>query len=470
MTWGFAYFVCGILFLWNPHINVIDILPDFIGWFCFAIGLSHLSYLSEDAALARKRAWILCGISLTQLLPMYASLRGDTVFPLAAEPTMVLTYTFVYGLLYIWLGSSVLRKTVNTIETYGLLHGAGITTRGATSLKRMVIVFFIFRYACSILPELVYLRSTEYLGNIIYGVVYDIRNFRPYLVIIFTLISVIVGAVFLCMALSYLHRVHKDGAFTKVLETLAKERHAEFYANQMRSQFTTTQGVFLCSAVFFGCFTIEYIDILPDFIGVIAAMIALLLLSRFAPFKKSVYAFGTLACIVTVPYWFFRTSYMASFATLPYPFIRICKYCLTPSHPDVTEALRAAFTSQWWLCLATLAKAVVLMLFMRYIIQAIEKLDTLSASDGITVYDSMTKRLMRDERQAYVRAPQDVFIWFGIHLAMDVLSMTPPLAFSATPLYVIRIGVFIIFLVKLSSYLTKKKTMLYYHYAYNLEK
>ncbi len=468
MAWRYKWFLFGLLFLWNPHINVIDVLPDVIGWFCIAIGLSEISYLSEEATVARKRAWILCGISFTQLLLMYVSIRGEASFPLAAEPTMVLTYTLVYGLLYIWLGISVLRKIISVFETYGTLHAVKAMTKRAFSLKCMTVTFFIVRFLCSILPECVYLRTTEYLDNVIYGVVYDIRNFRPYLVIFFTFIALIIGLVFFFMARSYLRGIYKDGTFSRILGELAEERHAEFYANQMNSKFATTQIVFLFSAVFFGTFTIDYIDYLPDFVGVLLSLIALYLLCRFINVKKSVFAFGVFALLATFAYWFGSTMYSTTtFATLPYSFFRLCRYCFDPSHPDVTNELRAALNTQWSLCLATAVKAILLIFFMRYVVRAIETLDTVSAKDGITVYDSMTKKLMRDERFAYERAPKDALIWFGINAVMEVIAATPPFAFSMAPLYLFRIGVFIVFLVKFSSYLSQKKTMLFYHFTYN---
>ena len=94
----FALLCAGLCFLWNPLVNVIDLLPDCVGWLLLAASLTRFSYLREEISDIQKKTWILCLISVCKLLPMYWSVRGANVYPLAAEPTMVLTYAGCFGL------------------------------------------------------------------------------------------------------------------------------------------------------------------------------------------------------------------------------------------------------------------------------------------------------------------------------------------------------------------------------------
>ena len=57
-----GYLLAGLIFLFNPNINVIDVLPDFIGCIFIVKGLSKLSDLDRRIASAkakfRRLAWV----------------------------------------------------------------------------------------------------------------------------------------------------------------------------------------------------------------------------------------------------------------------------------------------------------------------------------------------------------------------------------------------------------------------------
>ena len=90
---GFGLMIAALLFLWNPHVNVIDVLPDCIGWMLAALSMTHLAWAMDDFAALRRRAWILCGITAVKLAPMVFSILGVKKLEFLGEPTMVLTYT-----------------------------------------------------------------------------------------------------------------------------------------------------------------------------------------------------------------------------------------------------------------------------------------------------------------------------------------------------------------------------------------
>jgi hypothetical protein len=50
---GFNYLLAGFLFLLNPDIVVLDLLPDFIGYLLIMKGLSKASKISLDFASSR---------------------------------------------------------------------------------------------------------------------------------------------------------------------------------------------------------------------------------------------------------------------------------------------------------------------------------------------------------------------------------------------------------------------------------
>ena len=51
---GIGKLAVGAIFLFNPTINILDPLPDFIGYWLTVLGLTAFAYLSEEIFIARK--------------------------------------------------------------------------------------------------------------------------------------------------------------------------------------------------------------------------------------------------------------------------------------------------------------------------------------------------------------------------------------------------------------------------------
>ncbi len=91
-----GYILAGLVFLFNPHIHIIDILPDLIGYALILHGMSKLSDLERNLLSAKKRfqnlAWLSAGkLACLLILPIF-------------DETLYLIFTFVFGLFeMLWL-------------------------------------------------------------------------------------------------------------------------------------------------------------------------------------------------------------------------------------------------------------------------------------------------------------------------------------------------------------------------------
>ncbi len=91
-----GYILAGMVFLFNPHINIIDFLPDVIGYILILHGLSKLSDLERNLLSARQKflklAWLSAGkLACLLILPIF-------------DATLYLIFTFGFGLLEIlWM-------------------------------------------------------------------------------------------------------------------------------------------------------------------------------------------------------------------------------------------------------------------------------------------------------------------------------------------------------------------------------
>ncbi|MGM9624818.1 MAG: hypothetical protein ACI3XM_03830, partial [Eubacteriales bacterium] len=306
---GLALMAAGLCFLFNPLVNVIDVLPDVIGWLLIALSMTTLAYVNDDIAAARRSAWILFGITLAKTAPMTFSLLGSKVLPLLAEPVMVLVYTICFGIFELYLGSKVIRTWLAGISQIGLLHDSKASIRGTDGLRLMTFIFFLLRTVGSIVPELVYLRSTEYLGNVVYGVVIDIRDYRPYLIIFCAFCAGVFAIGWLIAMLRYIRGLYKErnGAIGAALRQLEEEQQTAVLCKSTLERFRIAFALMLVGGAFLCHFTFEYVNVLPDFVGVLLLLTAAGLLHKKCPFPKAFYMLGIGTVILTVPYYIIRT-------------------------------------------------------------------------------------------------------------------------------------------------------------------
>ena len=462
----FALLCAGLCFLWNPLVNVIDLLPDCVGWLLLAAGLTRFSYLREEISDIRKKAWILCLISVCKLLPMYWSVRGASVYPLAAEPTMVLTYAGCFGLAELFLGLPVLRAVINAFASLGLRYDSPASGRRVGHLRRLTVWFFLIRTANSILPELVYLRSTEYLGNVVYGVVIDIRDYRPYLIIFFGTIAGIVGLCWLTAFLRYLSGIRKDDTFRAGLCAEEEEQREEIVRLSTLERFRTSFGMLFLGSVFFCYLSFEKINVLPDAVGVLLVLIGVFLLRRHIPVPGAFRAGGIIALLVTLPYGVLRT--VSSISTPVSWSYRVSDYL--SGNIEITAEKTEQLRQQYLLLGASCAETLVLILFFGLLLSALRGLDSLTFADGVTLYDSMTADMRENEKRAYARKPKICFAFFVLSALMEPLQTCPMFAFLVTPVFLVRLFLNLLFLAVFDGYLLALFRTAEYHYSYNMPK
>ena len=508
---GFGLMIAALLFLWNPHVNVIDVLPDCIGWMLAALSMTHLAWAMDDFAALRRRAWILCGITAVKLAPMVFSILGVKKLEFLGEPTMVLTYTVCFGAFELFLGVGVMRGWIDAIAKFGLLHDSKIAVHGTTKepkrlrqqisdedgaktvsterkrslsrkalrknsrrgrryrdfserLGRLTFWFFVWRFVSSFVPELVYLRSTEYLGNVVYGVVIDIRDYRPYLIFFFSLIAGIYGLRWLVRCLGYAKRLGGDPAIQSGFVKLSHERQEQIISRAAMERFSIAFGCMMIGGVFFCHFSFENINILPDCIGLAFLLTAVYLLRNKTVLPKRYFSVGLVGVIVTVPYAVVRTWH--SVVHHGFWTDNLVDY-FTRNVPVSAE--KQAYTMQLQLImlgLAVLETALVIWLFARFL-RVVRGLDRLSGGDGHTLYDSMSKDMMREEREKYEKQPKKVFVWFCVSVGFEVLRALPMFSFTITSIALVRTVVNLIFLWVFSEYLSARKKMIVYHYTYH---
>ena len=88
---GIAYILAGVFFLFNPNINVVDVLPDFIGYLLIYRGLFHASFLSDNLRQARDLIWKLAMITAVRA-------ASAVLLPYTSD-TFTLLLVFIFAVL-----------------------------------------------------------------------------------------------------------------------------------------------------------------------------------------------------------------------------------------------------------------------------------------------------------------------------------------------------------------------------------
>ncbi len=465
MPMGLSYVIAGLCFLFLPTVNVIDLLPDAIGWLLVAIGMHRLAYVREELYRVRRLALLCALVGGASLVPMYWSCMGAERYPLAAEPTMVLTYALVFNCAQLFLGRQVLFTLIDGLSGFGLMGDCKCAYRRTGRLKFLTGLFLLLKTAGSIAPELVYLRSTRYLENVVYGVVLDIRDYRPLLIGLCAFVVTVVGVIWFIRFTVYLARIMRDRAFADAVAAYETERSAEVRGARDSDRIRAVFAFFCGGGVFFCHMSMENVDILPNFVGILLITVAVFLLKRYVAIPGPFICLSAVIGCLSAAYY----GYAVWHSTENHGFWtgNMVQYITGKGLAVSTEKQMATMRLQLIALGIAVLMVILWILYFKKLLAFLHSLNDITVGDGVTLYDAMSARTMRSEREAYARMPRFCFSWFCVSASMEAIQNLPVFAFVITPVTFVRVVVDIVFLWRFYVYLTALKENLIYHFRYN---
>ena len=257
---GLNYVAAGFCFLFNPVIGVNDFLPDFIGWLPILYGLGRLSDLSEDLAFAKKQATRLFYIGLARIAVM-------VIMPSIEDKGLSLVFTFLSavfetGLILLFFGGFFKGMSYLSIR-----QGGDVVSKNLNRVKTASAVFAVMRGAFNLLPELKYLSTSEYEGEITAFGTFDLANYPTALLIINLVFAGIAGIVWLCLIIPWLRGVMSDSAFLRSLYASYSEKTS---SDSLLLERRRINFALVALGIGFGLWTdifLDGINYIPDFIG-----------------------------------------------------------------------------------------------------------------------------------------------------------------------------------------------------------
>lgn len=222
--------ILAIVTLFNPNINILDILPDFIGYFILArifLRAADIAPYFEEA-----RTWI------TRLAYLnLAKIAGLLIIGMARSVN-VQDYD-IYALVTLLFTAAEIICLIPAIKnTFAALDYLGERTAAVSlisedgkkkaSLAALTYTALITKCALAFIPELFRLTVDTESGTVNLAA----RLYAPILILC-TAVSLIIGIIWLLRATGFARGVIREGLFKESLELLAKEGSYEEFEKKI---------------------------------------------------------------------------------------------------------------------------------------------------------------------------------------------------------------------------------------------
>ncbi|MBQ2765787.1 MAG: hypothetical protein IJF48_02215 [Clostridia bacterium] len=289
---GYGYFIAAVIFLFNPCINIVDILPDFFGYVFLIKGLEKWADLCPNVAdalqgLGKLRWFMLLKIPAILLIPI---LRDDT---------FVLLLTFCFILIELIYAIPAAGRIFDGLDYFGTRFDGKTVFKGHKDLRLLTNIFFIAKSALCLLPELCSLSSYEYSGYVTNAPQFDPAQYKGTFVFLGVTLSLLIGILWLVIALPYIIRISEDTPF---LERVLHDYDLEITQNigiALRRTLHTSTALFIAGFVFFLNIWIDGINVIPTFIGAIFLIAALIKLRGMSPVPSTSVAMTVIFAVIS---------------------------------------------------------------------------------------------------------------------------------------------------------------------------
>ena len=294
-----VWILAAFLFLFNPNVNIVDVLPDFVGYAILLAALSRLSSLNGEIALSHRGFLYAAIADLAKFVCIFLVFSSQNP---VEQNTLLLLCSFAFAVIelvilipaYSRLFGGLIGLGYKYSNTSVLGYKTARQRKNFTEKIRSFTLFFlVFKVLAYTLPEFAVLSTHTYddTSRVLY--IYDfIGLLRSFAIVA----SLVVGVVWLFKIRGYFVRVRKDSAFSEALADDYKVNVLPRTSLFVRREVKLMSLFFVVAALLCIDFRIEGFNLIFDTLAAV-----FLLLSAFAIKKhiggvrKSMIAFAVYA-------------------------------------------------------------------------------------------------------------------------------------------------------------------------------
>lgn len=331
---GIVMLIWGFVFLFNPEIAVVDILPDFIGYALICAGLTNLSDIYYQFADAKKAFSKGILISVAKLVS-FIVLIG--LFSYSERPVGMLLFTFVFAVLeLIYIipayrslfegflyaaqrldSDSVLKYAYNDRKTQKILKKC---SKNGTNPKNLTFraykraaMFVIIKNTLAVAPEL-----TSLINNNQYTYIGLLRFFAVAICLVF-------GSFFLINTVRYFVAIKNDKIFIAELEekyNLEVIPKAHIFTQRKVSAMLTCSTILAFISV--NIYS-EEINLLPQFLFFALAIFLFFSFKEYGKLKARGILLAIIGLAVSAAEWilsiiFYKNHYIGEVSKFPHAY------------------------------------------------------------------------------------------------------------------------------------------------------
>ena len=266
--------IAGLFFLFNPNVDLIDVLPDAIGFGLILYGITPFSHIQIRVADAAKAFRMLTIVELCKLgsLYFYSFFTGT-------EQLMILLITMVFAafeIFFAWQGFSHL---LGGLEDFGDVEKQQKMFEKIKTIRVFTLIFVIAKAVFAFLPDLTLLDDARY-GVVTGTGIASWQDYRGVFTVFAFAVILIVGIVWLCMAVSFFRTVKKEKELLEDINTRATAYYSQTESLIFR------HSILALSFLLYACFfclelKIEGYSILPPMISATLFLVFFVLMRRF---------------------------------------------------------------------------------------------------------------------------------------------------------------------------------------------
>lgn len=258
-----------LITLLNPNINVIDILPDFIGYLILYFTLAHAAARAPFFDEARRGFLHLAFISFLRIpgFLLMTWMRGVNT----SDNDSIPLFTLVFAVVEIIVALGAAKNLFAALSYLGERTATeSIIGTDPTSdfLAKLTAVFIFLKCGLGLLPELLLLTVTNGAGTLASS--QSAVRFYPAALIFCQLVAYTAGIVWFAFCYRYLKNLkHEDGLYRAAMFLSDGEREKEISYNQKLEKIRTGLKLLPVAAFLSLEFTLKNlggVNILPHFI------------------------------------------------------------------------------------------------------------------------------------------------------------------------------------------------------------
>ncbi len=307
---SFGAFVVAALFLFNPNINLVDLLPDFVAYLILYNALSRVADIIPHFDDARDRFYKLFWVSLSKLPAAFIMLSISSQTP--SERPIVAVFSLSYAILELMY---IYPAFTNLFDGFEYLEGRFGTEdsekKPLLPPRKFTAVFFSIKMLCCTLPEFSLTSVSDILGDVTYRP--NIAKFYPYFSAFGGIITLAVGVIWLIKLIRF-------------CRFITSSRHIEFSLSssyiekrERLRQIHSYRLVCLCMslltlAVFFGFdMLLDDKNYLPDVFSALLFVAGALVMLKFTQRARLPIIFGLIYAFSSMCTMFAQSSFHRSY-------------------------------------------------------------------------------------------------------------------------------------------------------------